>query len=76
MKAAFQRTVDLDIPLDAQWGDIDIMDRFLPPTSLLSQLSKLSNCTNSFRFLDFTYDPESFAGLPGFVRDIQGQGYK
>ena len=27
MQAAFQRTVDLGIPLDAQWGDIDIMER-------------------------------------------------
>jgi alpha-glucosidase (family GH31 glycosyl hydrolase) len=29
MRAAFQRTVDLGIPLDGQWGDIDIMDRWL-----------------------------------------------
>ena len=28
MQAAFQRTVDLGIPLDAQWGDIDIMERY------------------------------------------------
>ena len=27
MQAAFERTVDLGIPLDAQWGDIDIMER-------------------------------------------------
>ena len=27
MQAAFHRTVDLGIPLDAQWGDIDIMER-------------------------------------------------
>ena len=27
MQAAFQRTVELGIPLDAQWGDIDIMER-------------------------------------------------
>ena len=27
MQAAFQRTVDLGIPLDAQWGDIDLMER-------------------------------------------------
>ena len=28
MQAAFQNTVDLGIPLDAQWGDIDIMERY------------------------------------------------
>jgi len=54
MQAAFQRTVDLGIPLDAQWGDIDIMERSL----------------------DFTVDPDNFAGLPAFVRDIQALGHK
>ena len=57
--------MDLGIPLDAQWGDIDIMDRFLHVSA-----------QSSFRWLDFTYDPESFAGLPDFVRGIQEEGYK
>ena len=29
MKAAWNRTINSKIPVDAQWGDIDIMDRKL-----------------------------------------------
>ena len=48
MEAAWQRTRDAGIPFDAQWGDIDVMDRAL----------------------DFTVNPNEFAGLSEFAHNL------
>ena len=42
MEAAWQRTRDAGIPFDAQWGDIDIMDRALDFTVNPNEFSGLS----------------------------------
>ena len=42
MEAAWQRTRDAGIPFDAQWGDIDIMDRALDFTINPNEFSGLS----------------------------------
>ena len=52
MEAAWQRTRDPGIPFDAQWGDIDIMDRAL----------------------DFTVNPNEFAGLSEFAHNLHEVG--
>ena len=52
MEAAWQRTRDAGIPFDAQWGDIDIMDRAL----------------------DFTVNPNEFAGLSEFAHNLHEVG--
>ena len=54
MRAAWQRTRDAGIPFDAQWGDIDYMDRRL----------------------DFTVNPNEFAGLQEFVETIHEAGMR
>ena len=42
MEAAWERTRDAGIPFDAQWGDIDIMDRALDFTVNPNEFSGLS----------------------------------
>ena len=54
MRVAWQRTRDAGIPFDAQWGDIDYMDRRL----------------------DFTVNPNEFAGLQEFVETIHEAGMR
>ena len=54
MRVAWQRTRYAGIPFDAQWGDIDYMDRRL----------------------DFTVNPNEFAGLQEFVETIHEAGMR
>ena len=57
MEAAWQRTRDAGIPFDAQWGDIDIMDRALDFTINTNEFSGLSE------FAQNLHEVEHFAQI-------------
>ena len=54
MEAAWQRTRDAGIPFDAQWGDIDIMDRALDFTVNPSEFSGLSEFAHNLHEVDLS----------------------
>ena len=47
MEAAFQRTREAGIPFDAQWGDIDVMDRQLDFTINPTEFAALPEFANT-----------------------------
>ena len=53
MEAAWQRTRDAGIPFDAQWGDIDIMDRALDFTINPNEFSGLSEFAHNLHEVEY-----------------------
>ena len=67
MEAAWQRTRDAGIPFDAQWGDIDIMDR---SNQMILNIEYLGDIDIMDRALDFTVNPSDFSGLSEFAHNL------
>ena len=57
MKAAWQRTIDAEIPFDVQWGDIDYMDRRLDFTVSQTDFAGLEDFVNDIHSIGMKFVP-------------------
>ena len=67
-----------DIPHDAQWGDIDVMDRELDFTISTDRFSRFESTVKCRHMLynQGQFDCGRFGGLPEYVKELKGQGIK
>eukprot|EP00088_Acartia_fossae_P064412 TRINITY_DN7924_c0_g1_i12.p1 TRINITY_DN7924_c0_g1~~TRINITY_DN7924_c0_g1_i12.p1 ORF type:complete len:879 (-),score=174.43 TRINITY_DN7924_c0_g1_i12:112-2748(-) len=80
MRAAWQRTLDSGIPFDAQWGDIDYMDRTLDFTTNKNEFGGLSAFVDEVHQADMKFvpilDPCISAGEPAGTYPPYDEGDK
>ena len=77
MKKAVNRTISAGIPLDVQYGVRNKKVLLNIWSVYIYNFKNFPQDIDHFRrHLDFTYDKESFKGLPEYVDELKSQGIR